>query len=119
MDLSDHGARRWGFGLGLIVLVAAAALRLTNLTYHSLDLDESVSVWLARQPTSELIANTLNLAWDPHPPGYYLSLKGWTAAFGNSEFPARLLSALFGIAFVWLLYLVGSQLLDSWIDIHT
>ena len=99
----------------LVILLVAATLRLTHLTFHSLDLDESMSVWLAKKPAGELIANTLNLAWDPHPPGYYLLLKGWMALFGGGEFAVRLLSALLGIAFVWLLYLVGTRLYDPWV----
>jgi len=94
------------------LMIIATALRLTHLTFHSLDLDESVSVWLAQQPAGELIRNTLNLAWDPHPPGYYVLLKAWMGLFGSGEVAVRLLSALAGIAFVGLVYLVGKHLFD-------
>lgn len=96
------------------VLAAGAVLRLTHLNLHSLDLDETMSVWLAQKPTLELIRNTLNLAWDPHPPGYYLMLKGWMALAGSGEGAVRLLSALFGILMIGLLYLVGEHLFDRW-----
>jgi mannosyltransferase len=100
--------------LTVAVILVAAALRLINLNFHSLDLDESVSVWLAQKPTGQLIANTVNLSWDPHPPGYYLILKGWITAFGHGEFSVRLLSALFGVVFVWLVFLVGKRLFGPW-----
>ncbi|MBN1579186.1 MAG: glycosyltransferase family 39 protein [Anaerolineae bacterium] len=100
-----------------IVLCAAAILRLVNLNFHSLDLDESMSVWLAQRTTGELLSNVLSLGLDPHPPGYYLLLKMWMALFGSGEFSVRLLSALFGIAFVALVYLVGKQLFDPWVGL--
>jgi 4-amino-4-deoxy-L-arabinose transferase-like glycosyltransferase len=99
----------------VVILVLAAGLRLSHLTYHSLDLDESVSVWLSAKPAGELIVNTLNLSWDPHPPGYYLMLKGWTALLGRGELVVRLLSALFGILLVGLVFLVGERLAGRWV----
>ena len=98
----------------VIVFLAAAILRLTNLNFHSLDLDETMSVWLAQRPAPELVENIFSLGLDPHPPGYYLLLKVWMAALGSGEFSVRLLSALFGIAFVVLVYLVGKRLFDRW-----
>jgi hypothetical protein len=115
--MDTGGKERLAKALAVAVILVAATLRLINLNFHSLDLDESVSVWLAQKPTGELIANTLNLAWDPHPPGYYVMLKGWMALFGSGEFSVRLLSALFGVGLVWLVYLVGSRLLDPWVGL--
>ena len=110
-------AVKWRLVAAIAVIALAAGLRLAQLNYHSLDLDESVSVWLAEKPAGELVANTLNLSWDPHPPGYYLMLKGWSALFGRGELSVRLLSALFGIVMVWLVYLVGEHLLDPWVGV--
>ena len=108
---------RWPVPAAMAVLALAAGLRLAHLNYHSLDLDESVSVWLSAKPTGELVANTLNLSWDPHPPGYYVMLKGWTTLFGTGEFSVRLLSALFGTALVWLVFLVGDELFGPWVGV--
>ena len=108
---------RLTFVFALTIVLVSAVLRLVNLNFHSLDLDESMSVWLAQKPTGELIANTLNLAWDPHPPGYYLLLQGWMSVFGSGELAVRLLSALLGIGLVWLLYLVGARLFDPWVGL--
>ncbi len=106
--------KKWPLWPIIGMMGMATVLRLYNLNFHSLDLDESVSVWLAHKPALELIRNTLNLAWDPHPPAYYLMLKGWMAVWGSGEVSVRLLSALFGIAFVGLVYLVGRRLFDAW-----
>ena len=62
---------RW-IALGGILL--AFALRLHRLGAESLWYDETVSVFLARQSITELIAHT---ARDIHPPGYYLLLHAW------------------------------------------
>lgn len=49
----------------------------------------------------------------PHLPLYYVILDAWTKLFGISALSGRLLSALFGIAALPLVYLVGVRLVDS------
>src|SRR6266853_2275714 len=44
---------------------------------------------------------------DTHPPGYYIVMLPWTHAFGTSLRSIRLPSALFGLACIPLLYLLG------------
>ncbi|MBN1640642.1 MAG: glycosyltransferase family 39 protein [Anaerolineae bacterium] len=111
----DNATRKgWILGAAVAVLALGAGLRLANLNYHSLDLDESYSVWLSKKPLLELIRNTLNLSWDPHPPGYYVLLKGWTMLLGSGERSVRLLSALLGTATVGLIYMVGRRLYGPW-----
>jgi hypothetical protein len=46
-----------------------------------------------------------------------LVLKSWTTLLGKGEFSVRLLSALFGIALTWLVFLVGRQLFGPWTGI--
>jgi mannosyltransferase len=48
-------------------------------------------------------------AADIHPPGYYLALKVWTAAAGNTELALRGFSALAGLVGVALLYRLGKE----------
>ncbi|WP_238532807.1 glycosyltransferase family 39 protein [Halalkalicoccus jeotgali] len=56
-------------------------------------------------------AIALELPWtDNSPPLYYLVLDIWTATFGYGESTLRLLSALFGIATIVVIYLLGSEL---------
>src|SRR6266851_3852750 len=66
-----------------IVVLTAFALRLFQLGTQSLWYDESVSLFIARQPIPELIAHT---AGDVHPPLYYLLLHFWLQVAGTTEF---------------------------------
>ena len=74
----------------LAALLLGFALRLYQLGGESLWYDETVSVYLATQPITDLIAHT---ARDIHPPAYYLLLYVW-----------RLISApsvAFGLEFLY------------------
>jgi len=94
-------ARKWiyaqGFAAALCaVVLCAGALRLYALDYQSLWSDEIFSLIVADP------ALTFGEFWDrvltdTHPPIYYLILRLWSSVFGQSEFAARIPSALFGI----------------------
>ena len=88
--------RLWLFLITLIAL----ALRLYNLTYHSLWFDEAISVHWARQTIPRILEVGFTLVEDRLPPLYYLLLKGWTALAGFSEVGVRSLSALLGTLLV-------------------
>ncbi len=90
----------------------ALVLRLLHLGRDSLWYDETVSVYLAGQPTPELLAHT---ARDIHPPLYYLLLRGWLRLSGyptghadaagfRLEFMAAWLSLLCGVLLVPLVW---------------
>lgn len=94
--------------LGLIVLIGSF-LRVFRIGSESLWLDEGYSVHFVE--TMSFAALAFELPWtDNSPPLYYLVLDVWTAAFGYSESTIRLLSALFGIATIVVIYLLGSEL---------
>ncbi len=76
--------------LGLLT-VAALALRLWGLGSRALLPDESSSFYFSQLP----LATLLRSLCDPHPPGYYLLLRG-AALLGQSEAWLRLPSALAG-----------------------
>ncbi|MDH7484836.1 MAG: glycosyltransferase family 39 protein [Anaerolineae bacterium] len=105
----------------LLILLAAFGLRLHRLGAQSLWYDETVSVHLAGKPVPALIAHT---AGDIHPPGYYLLLRGWLLLFGyptghadadghGLEFAAALLSLVFGMMLIPLIYTLGRRLYDE------
>jgi len=52
-------------------------------------------------------------AADVHPPFYYVLLHYWITVFGTSESAVRLLSALFGVLAIPMIYLVSRQLFDK------
>ena len=91
----------------IIILIIAAALRFYALEEQSFWADEGNSVVLATRGTAEIV---MAAAADIHPPAYYLILSGWAQAFGLNAFGARSLSAIFGVALVWFIYLIGARL---------
>ena len=71
---------------------------------QSLWSDEASSVWFARLPVSTLITSIC----DPHPPAYYLLLKGWLS-IGETEAWLRVPSLLAGLLAVALTYQLGKD----------
>jgi mannosyltransferase len=85
----------------------ALALRLFWLGKQSLWYDEGVTWYLTQFSPLGLIRWT---AADIQPPFYYLLLWLTTRLFGQSEWALRFPSALFGVASVSLVWLLGRQL---------
>ena len=91
----------------LLLLAAGAALRLYLLGSKSLWTDEAFSLAMTQR---DLVDFFHRLVWgDTHPPLYYLVLKVWTL-LGEGEAHARLLSALFSIAAIPLMYALVADL---------
>lgn len=90
-----------------LVTALALALRLLHLNARSLSLDEGFSIFLARADfhtfTHWLWRSELNMAL------YYFLLRGWLH-LGSSEFAVRLLSVLFAVATVPVIYFLGMRL---------
>jgi 4-amino-4-deoxy-L-arabinose transferase-like glycosyltransferase len=103
-----------------VVLLVAAFLRLDDLGVRSLSHAESYTPGIdlpwelsnphPRHSVWQTLAGTL--AGEPHPPGYYMLLLGWTEIFGSSIIALRAPSALFGIGAVLLVYLVARRTED-------
>jgi len=97
-------------------ILVAAALRLFLLEDQSLWYDEGFSIFLAKMPWPQAIAFT---AHDVHPPLYYLMLHLWIRVCGDAALSARMFSALFGIATVPLIYVVGKRTLGERVGLIT
>src|SRR5690606_15382964 len=78
-----------------VILIAAAAIRFWDLAGPSYWVDELYSLNFAGLPHGQLWSEWM--VREPVPPLYYSLLRGWTALFGDGEFAARSLSALFGV----------------------
>lgn len=78
------------------ILAVAFALRWAGLGAIEFGLDEYYAILTADSPAG--ILHTLRN--DPNPPLYFYILRGWMAAFGDSEMGARSLSVVCGVAFV-------------------
>ncbi len=96
----------------LVIILIALALRLINLTYHSLWFDEAMSVYWARQSAPRILEVGFTLVEDRLPPLYYLTLKGWTGLFGFSETSVRLPSVLYGVLLTPVLASLAAQLFN-------
>jgi mannosyltransferase len=93
----------------LIIIALGAALRVYQLDGDSLWLDEAYSIKFAHKAPAGIIEET---AKDVHPPLYYFALHYWMLVFGDSEVAVRLLSALFGILALPVIYLLASRMFD-------
>ena len=78
------------------VLVLGAGLRLYGLNLQSAWADEITTLAITDPALTFAQFWQLVIA-DVHPPLYYLLLRFWSAAFGQSDLAARIPSAIFGI----------------------
>jgi hypothetical protein len=93
------------------------AIRLHNLTYHSLWFDEAMSVHWARSSVTHILEVSMKLVEDRLPPLYYLSLHfgRLLVPLGNpadngSEMAVRFPSVLLGTLLVPLVYRLAADL---------
>jgi 4-amino-4-deoxy-L-arabinose transferase-like glycosyltransferase len=103
----------------LAIILIALALRLYNLTYHSLWFDEAISVHWARQSVPRILEVGFTLVEDRLPPLYYLLLKGWTALAGFSEMGVRSLSAFLGTLLVPVIAAIAAALFNRRVALVT
>jgi mannosyltransferase len=103
--------------LVLLVVALGACLRLYRIGAQPLWVDEAASLRFARGSLSQLWSwSTLT---DPgNPPLYYSLLHGWLV-LGDNEASLRLLSALFGVLTIPLVYALGRTIRDHRLGIVT
>jgi uncharacterized membrane protein len=102
--------RTW---LPLALTLLALAVRLHNLTYHSLWFDEAMSVHWARSSVPRILEVSMNLLEDRLPPLYYLFLHYWRLFAGDGEVAVRLPSVLLGTLLIPVVYRLASDLFDA------
>lgn len=94
----------------LLVVALGVSLRLYRIGAQPLWVDEATSLRFARQTVSQLWSWSTIV--DPgNPPLYYSLLHGWLV-FGDGEASLRLLSALFGVLTIPLVYALGRMIRD-------
>jgi mannosyltransferase len=96
------------FILGILVL--ASLLRFAWLGRPSLWHDEIGAIELAREPGVQALFRSLVELDATRAPLHPVILQGWIGIVGHSDYAARSLSALFGIASVIVIYRLGRQL---------
>lgn len=94
--------------IGKLAVVGAVlvGLPLRFVTTSHLWLDEALSVDIARLPIGDIPDA---LRHDGHPPLYYWLLHGWIAAFGEGDTAVRVLSAVFAVAALPLVWALGRR----------
>ncbi len=95
----------------LIALIAVGTLfRLYHLGTKSIWLDEAFSISISHRSLIDVLQMTVRT--DTHPPLYYLLLKIWLL-FSQSETWVRLLSSIFSIASIPVMYLLANKLFND------
>jgi uncharacterized membrane protein len=95
-------------GALLVIVLIGALLRVYHLGTQGLWGDEIVSVWEAKMSLSQIVPVVTGA--ERSPPLYFLILHFWIALFGTSEVAVRLLSVLFGVLAIPIIYLLGRLL---------
>jgi len=90
-----------------LILVLGAILRIYKLGSQSFWYDEIYSANLSAKSLSEVA-----LRFGQTPTLYHILLNFWLY-LGRSDAMIRLLSAVFGVIALWVVYLVGKNLLDT------
>jgi hypothetical protein len=94
-----------------VMLLLAFGLRAYRLDYQSLWRDEMDALRFARFPFSRLLGSFGQGGWNG--PLYFLLLRAWVAAAGQTEFALRYLSLLGGVLTVPLTYVLARRLGSS------
>lgn len=103
--LQRLGGATW---VSLFIVLAFVALRLWRLDYYALTGDEIFSLTLARQGWGEMLSSAVRDV--VHPPLFYILLKVWVVAGGESRVWLRLFPALTACAAIAPLYLLCKEL---------
>ena len=94
--------------LVLLFVLIGGFLRVFLLANNGMWLDETFSVWLAKQSVPDMLQWIIRI--DQHPPLYYLLLHYWIVLQGDAPYDVRLLSVFFGTATIPIIYLIGRRL---------
>ena len=105
---AENDLEEFAPGVVIVITLMAGFLRILLLPTKGMWLDETFSVWLANQSVTDMLQWIVKI--DQHPPLYYLLLHYWIARFGDTPYDARLLSALFGIGTIPIIYLIGKRM---------
>jgi uncharacterized membrane protein len=98
----------------LLIIIVAVALRLVAISTRPIWYDEAFAVLFAGKGLQAMLAGTLTQvggsAADVHPLAYYLLLNGWMSLFGQSLAAVRMLSVIFGVCAILIVYVLSKAL---------
>lgn len=90
------------------IIIAGAALRLFQIGRESLWYDELYTVWASNLPLDVMFRE---VPASGHPLLYYLVAHVWNG-FGSGGAWFRMVSCFAGVATIWLIYLLGKELIS-------
>lgn len=93
----------------LSILFVSSFLRIYRIDFQSVWIDE-VNTFVQSDPNLSFSETYETLKLDLQPPLYFYLLKIMLAVFGYTTFILRLFSALFGVAGVYAVYILGKEL---------
>ncbi len=94
-----------------VILFIGLSLRAYDLGGESIWYDEGYSVTTAKLSVGDILKNSV--IEEDHPPIYTILLHYWINAFGDSETATRSLSLIFAFLAIFILWKLGSLLLDN------
>jgi hypothetical protein len=105
-----HTRPRWTFYVLAAILLLASYLRIHDLNAQGMWGDEGWSIWLARGDTVRDL--TMTMVVDHHGPVYSMMLRAWALVAGEPVVALRMLTVLFSISSIALLYRLGRELFN-------
>ncbi len=99
--------RRRSFGLPVLIILLAFALRIHSLDGQGIWGDEAIGFWLSKQPLTVVVAP----GSETNPPLYHVLLRLWSPLAGRGVFAIRYVSVLGGVLIIPLVYVLGDGLL--------
>jgi 4-amino-4-deoxy-L-arabinose transferase-like glycosyltransferase len=99
-----------------LIFLLALTVRLVGISLRPIWYDEAYSILFSEKGLGQMLYGTLAPtsagSADIHPLGYYTLLWGWINVFGKSLIAVRMLSVLAGLATVYLVFQIASELFD-------
>ena len=95
------------------ILILGAALRIYHIDFQSIWLDELITMNECNPKLSFTETHAIISVWENNPIFYYYLVKINSMLFGHTTFVVRMLSAVFGVLSIYLLYLIGRELNDK------
>jgi uncharacterized membrane protein len=95
------------------ILILGAALRIYHIDFQSIWLDELITMNECDPKLSFKETHAIISVWENNPIFYYYLVKINSMLFGHTTFVVRILSAIFGVLSIYLLYLIGKELNDK------
>lgn len=105
------------FFILLSIMILGTWLRFKGLIFNDHWLDELYSADFSNPARSfnSMLKITLE---DVHPPVYQILLWVWYKLFGFTEYTGRSLSAIIGIAGIYVIYLLGKELFNKYVGLY-